>query len=148
MSPGGPGADEGAAGPGAASSGADTGSRVRALVVDDHPVVRDGLVAMLGADEGVEVVGSAQDGAEALRLIARTRPDVVLMDLRMPGMGGTEAIRELRRTDSRRGPTGSCSRTPAARSCCAPCTTSRRAGPCSPPPRSRCSPPRRIRAGS
>jgi DNA-binding NarL/FixJ family response regulator/signal transduction histidine kinase len=99
MSPGGPGADEGAAGPGAASSGADTGSRVRALVVDDHPVVRDGLVAMLGADEGVEVVGSAQDGAEALRLIARTRPDVVLMDLRMPGMGGTEAIRELRRTD-------------------------------------------------
>ena len=72
---------------------------VRMAVVDDHPVVRDGLVAMLGADEHIEVVGSAQDGAEALRLIARTRPDVVLMDLRMPGMSGTEAIRSLRRED-------------------------------------------------
>ena len=72
---------------------------VRMAVVDDHPVVRDGLVAMLGADEHIEVVGSAHDGAEALRLIARTRPDVVLMDLRMPGMSGTEAIRSLRRED-------------------------------------------------
>jgi DNA-binding NarL/FixJ family response regulator len=72
---------------------------VRAVVVDDHPVVRDGLVAMLGADPGIEVVGSAQDGADGLRLIERTEPDVVLMDLRMPGTGGTEAIRELRRRD-------------------------------------------------
>jgi DNA-binding NarL/FixJ family response regulator len=72
---------------------------VRAVVVDDHPVVRDGLVAMLGADPGIEVVGSAQDGADGLRLIERTEPDVVLMDLRMPGAGGTEAIRELRRRD-------------------------------------------------
>lgn len=72
---------------------------VRAVVVDDHPVVRDGLVAMLGSDPGIEVVGSAQDGADGLRLIERTEPDVVLMDLRMPGTGGTEAIRELRRRD-------------------------------------------------
>jgi len=72
---------------------------VRAVVVDDHPVVRDGLVAMLGADPGIEVLGSAQDGAEGLRLIDRTAPDVVLMDLRMPGTSGTEAIRELRRRD-------------------------------------------------
>jgi DNA-binding NarL/FixJ family response regulator len=72
---------------------------VRAVVVDDHPVVRDGLVAMLGSDPGIEVVGSAQDGADGQRLIERTEPDVVLMDLRMPGTGGTEAIRELRRRD-------------------------------------------------
>ena len=86
-------------------SGADAGSgtvedvTVRAVVVDDHPVVRDGLVAMLGADPGIEVVGSAEDGSEGLRLIERTDPDIVLMDLRMPGTGGTEAIRQLRRRD-------------------------------------------------
>ena len=74
-------------------------SPVRAVVVDDHPVVRDGLVAMLGSDPGIEVVGSAQDGTDGLRLIERTAPDVVLMDLRMPGTGGTEAIRQLRRRD-------------------------------------------------
>ncbi|WP_114854830.1 response regulator transcription factor [Brachybacterium sp. YJGR34] len=71
-------------------------SPVRAVVVDDHPVVRDGLVAMLGADDGIDVVGTAQDGRQALDLIARTEPDVVLMDLRMPGTSGTEAIRALR----------------------------------------------------
>ena len=77
-------------------------SPVRAVVVDDHPVVRDGLVAMLGSDPGIEVVGSAQDGTDGLRLIERTAPDVVLMDLRMPGTGGTEAIRQLRRRDRMR----------------------------------------------
>ncbi|PWH05747.1 DNA-binding response regulator [Brachybacterium endophyticum] len=69
---------------------------VRVVVADDHPVVRDGLVAMLGADPDIDVVGSAQDGAEALTVIAAEEPDVVLMDLRMPGTGGVEAIRELR----------------------------------------------------
>ena len=83
-------------------SGTDEGVRVRAVVVDDHPVVRDGLVAMLGADPGIEVVGSAEDGDEGLRLIARTDPDVVLMDLRMPGTSGTEAIRRLRSRDRER----------------------------------------------
>ena len=89
-------------------SGADAGSgtvadvTVRAVVVDDHPVVRDGLVAMLGADPGIEVVGSAEDGSEGLRLIERTDPDIVLMDLRMPGTGGTEAIRRLRSRDRER----------------------------------------------
>src|SRR5690606_25560424 len=93
---------------GAGMSGADAGSgtvedvTVRAVVVDDHPVVRDGLVAMLGADPGIEVVGSAEDGSEGLRLIERTDPDIVLMDLRMPGTGGTEAIRRLRSRDRER----------------------------------------------
>lgn len=88
----------------ASGSGDGTGARaaVRAVVVDDHPVVRDGLVAMLGADPGIEVVGSAEDGDEGLRLIARTDPDIVLMDLRMPVTGGTEAIRRLRSRDRER----------------------------------------------
>lgn len=75
------------------------GPAVRAVVVDDHPVVRDGLVAMLGSEPGIEVVGIAQDGREALVEIAETDPDVVLMDLRMPGGGGTESIRALRERD-------------------------------------------------
>lgn len=69
---------------------------VRVLVVDDHPVVRDGLVAMLGADPGIDVIGSAQDGQEALEMITEHGPEVVLMDLRMPRLGGVEAIRALR----------------------------------------------------
>ncbi|MGP9537024.1 response regulator [Brachybacterium sp. AOP43-C2-M15] len=69
---------------------------VRTVVVDDHPVVRDGLVAMLGSAEGIEVAGTAEDGARALEVIERVGPDVVLMDLRMPGTSGIEAIRALR----------------------------------------------------
>ena len=70
-------------------------SPVRAVVVDDHPVVRDGLVAMLGSDPGIEVVGSAQDGTDGLRLIERTAPDVVLMDLRMPQLDGIAATARI-----------------------------------------------------
>jgi len=70
---------------------------VRLLVVDDHPVVRDGIVGMVSSDAGIEVVGEASDGAEAVRLAGALQPDVVLMDLRMPGMDGVAAIRELLR---------------------------------------------------
>ena len=70
-------------------------SPIRLLIVDDHPVVRDGLRGMLAGDPDLEVVGEAEDGAEALRLVASLQPDVVLMDLRMPGMGGAAAIRQL-----------------------------------------------------
>lgn len=76
---------------------------VRVVVVDDHPVVRDGLVAMLGAEPGLEVVGTAEDGVEALVVIDASGPDVVLMDLRMPGGHGIDAIRTLRR-DGRKAP--------------------------------------------
>jgi DNA-binding NarL/FixJ family response regulator len=64
---------------------------VRVVVVDDHPVFRAGMVAVLGDLGGIEVVGEAADGVAALDVVAAARPDVVLMDLRMPGGGGLEA---------------------------------------------------------
>ena len=68
---------------------------LRLLVVDDHPVVRMGLVAMLSEHPDFEVVGEAADGAEAVALAARLTPDVVLMDLRMPVMDGAEATAKM-----------------------------------------------------
>ncbi|HMM96430.1 MAG: response regulator transcription factor [Micrococcales bacterium] len=69
---------------------------IRLLVVDDHPVVRAGMVAVLGEEEDLDVVGEAGNGAEALALVPRLEPDVVLMDLRMPVMDGAEATARLR----------------------------------------------------
>lgn len=68
---------------------------LRLLLVDDHPVVRDGLRGMLEAAPEFEVVGEASDGPSGVRLARSLRPDVVLMDLRMPGGGGLDAIAEL-----------------------------------------------------
>lgn len=65
------------------------------LIVDDHPVVRDGLRGMFSADPRFEVVGEAGDGAEAIALAERLRPDVILMDLRMPHTDGVTAIAAL-----------------------------------------------------
>ncbi|TDC63281.1 response regulator transcription factor [Actinomadura sp. GC306] len=67
------------------------------LIVDDHPVVRDGLRGMFATTAGFEVLGEAADGREAVTLAERLRPDVVLMDLRMPGGDGVEAITEIGR---------------------------------------------------
>jgi len=69
--------------------------RIRLLLVDDHPVVRDGLRGMLAGDPRFEVVGEAADGAEAVARAEALVPDVILMDLRMPGMDGVAAITRL-----------------------------------------------------
>ncbi|MBX3193794.1 MAG: response regulator transcription factor [Microbacteriaceae bacterium] len=68
---------------------------IRVLIVDDHPVVRGGLQALLETLDGIEAVGQASDGASALREVALTRPDVVVTDLRMPGIDGVEATRSI-----------------------------------------------------
>jgi DNA-binding NarL/FixJ family response regulator len=68
---------------------------IRVLVVDDHPVVRDGIRGVFAGDDEFEVVGEAGDGADAVRQTKQLDPDVVLMDLRMPTMGGVEAIQRL-----------------------------------------------------
>ncbi|MCJ7622083.1 MAG: response regulator transcription factor [Anaerolineaceae bacterium] len=68
---------------------------IRVLVCDDQAIVCDGLEAILNADPGIEVVGTAHDGAEALEKIPEVSPDVVLMDLKMPGMNGIQATRQI-----------------------------------------------------
>src|ERR1700738_1730909 len=69
---------------------------IRLLVVDDHPVVRQGLVALLSTVDGIEVVAQASDGQEAINQYGLHPPDVTLMDLRLKEMGGVEAIRRIR----------------------------------------------------
>ena len=70
---------------------ADVESRVRVLIVDDEPLIRNGFRFVLAVDPAIEVVGEAPDGAAAIELVRRHRPDVVLMDVRMPGVDGSQA---------------------------------------------------------
>jgi DNA-binding NarL/FixJ family response regulator len=69
---------------------------IRVLVVDDHPVVRHGLLAILRFEKDMQLVGDAADGPEAVRLILEQHPDVVLLDLRLPGFSGIEVMRRVR----------------------------------------------------
>jgi DNA-binding NarL/FixJ family response regulator len=68
---------------------------IRVMIVDDHPVVRKGLASFLSHEPDIEVVGLADSGEQALEMALEVHPDVVLMDLSMPGMGGIEATRRL-----------------------------------------------------
>ncbi|MEU6369191.1 response regulator transcription factor [Streptomyces sp. NPDC046931] len=74
----------------------ESGKPARIVVADDQTVVREGIVMLLGLLPGVEVVGAARDGEEAVKLVAELAPDVVLMDLRMPRCDGVEATRRIR----------------------------------------------------
>jgi len=69
---------------------------MRVIICDDQAIVRDGLELLLNLERDIEVVGLAQDGAEAVELVAQHQPDLILMDLKMPGMNGIEATRQIR----------------------------------------------------
>jgi DNA-binding NarL/FixJ family response regulator len=74
-------------------------AKIRILIADDHALVREGIRALLSLCEDLEVVGEAADGKEAIEATARLKPDVVLMDINMPGLGGLEATLAIRRDD-------------------------------------------------
>ena len=77
----------------------DANSRIRVMLVDDHAIVREGYRSLLQKQDRLEVVAEAGDGAEAYRVYKDARPDLVIMDLSMPGIGGVEAIRRIRQWD-------------------------------------------------
>lgn len=69
---------------------------IKVLIVDDHPITREGLKAILGSKKDIRVIGEASSGEEAVRMVAEAKPDVVLMDIRLPKMSGIEATRTIK----------------------------------------------------
>jgi len=69
---------------------------IRILITDDHAVVREGLQKLISTEPGMEVIGEAADGVEAVKMACELKPDVILMDMIMPRMGGLEAIRKIK----------------------------------------------------
>ena len=74
----------------------ERGTKIRVLVADDHPMLREGLVAVLGTQPDFDVIGEAADGSEVVRLAQTLRPDVILLDLEMPETDGVAALKRLR----------------------------------------------------
>jgi DNA-binding NarL/FixJ family response regulator len=72
---------------------------IRIVIADDHPVVREGIIAMIDREPDFKVIGEAKDGLDAVKLALELKPDIVLIDLRMPELDGVEAIREISATD-------------------------------------------------
>ena len=72
--------------------------KIKILIADDHPVVREGLVTMLSRENNIEVVGEAENGAEAIKKAGELGPDIILMDLRMPEVNGVEAMTQIKGT--------------------------------------------------
>jgi two-component system, NarL family, nitrate/nitrite response regulator NarL len=73
----------------------DQNREIRIVIADDHPIFRDGVNRLLQSEPGFRVVGEAGDGADAVRICTRLRPDVLLLDVMMPGTGGLQALRQL-----------------------------------------------------
>jgi DNA-binding NarL/FixJ family response regulator len=73
---------------------------IRMIVVDDHALFRAGLISLLSEMDGIEILGEANDGESAVEQVRMKKPDMVLMDVNMPGIGGVEAVRRLRRSES------------------------------------------------
>lgn len=71
-------------------------SKIRVLIVDDHPLLREGIAALVKSDQSMELIGEASDGAEGVKQFRLHKPDVTLMDIQMPNMNGTEAIGQIR----------------------------------------------------
>ena len=74
--------------------------KIKILIADDQALIRDGLKTLLDLEEDFEVIGTAVNGFEALDAVKKLRPDILLLDIRMPGMGGVECVREMKRINS------------------------------------------------
>ena len=92
------------------ATGSGKPAPLRILIADDHPVVREGLATILSLQDDLEVVGQACDGEEACRLYEQLRPDILILDLRMPKKDGLEVVTELMAQPSA---TGCCAEVPA-----------------------------------